>query len=68
MKRYVLSGQLTDMGLNLDPNASERWLTSSPAERPFLGDEFPHLSDDEREFLLSGSTADEWEEDFGGDT
>ena len=67
-KRSVLSGQLNEMDLYLDPNALERWLDSSPAERPFLKDEFPHLSDDEREFLLSGSTSDEWETAFGRDT
>ena len=64
-KRSVLSGELNVMDLYLDPNALERWLTSSRAERPFLRDEFPHLSDDEREFLLSGSTPDEWDKYFG---
>ena len=67
-KRSVLSGHLNEMDLYLDPNALERWLASSPGERPFLKDEFPHLSDDEREFLLSGSTPDEWDRYFGIDT
>lgn len=26
---------------------------------------FPHLSDDEREFIMTGITADEWDEMFG---
>lgn len=60
-KRSVLSGQLNAMELFVDPNALERWLTSSCAERPFLRDALPYLSDDEREFLLSGSTPDEWD-------
>ena len=66
-KRSVLSGQLNEMDLYIDPNALERWLASSRGERPFLKDEFPHLSDDEREFLLSGSTPDEWDKYFGDD-
>ena len=43
-KRSVLSGQLNEMDLYIDPNALERWLAASPGERPFLKDEFPHLS------------------------
>ena len=64
-KRSVLSGKLNVMGICVDPNALERWLDAPRAERPFLRDAFPHLSDDEREFLLSGSTPDEWDRYFG---
>lgn len=67
-KKSILSGQLNEMDIYLDPNALERWLASPRAERPFVRDAFPHLSDDEREFLLSGSTPDEWDRYFGGDT
>ena len=64
-KKSILSGQLNAMDLDLDPNALERWLASPRAERPFLRDAFPNLSDDEREFLMTGSTPEEWERDFG---
>ncbi len=54
------------MDLFVDPKAVELWLESPRAERTFLKEEFPHLSDDdEREFLLSGSTPDEWDKYFG---
>lgn len=66
--RSVLSGKLNEMDLIVDPNALERWLVSPRGERPFLRDAFPNLSDDEREFLLSGSTPDEWDMYFGEDT
>ena len=64
-KRSILSGKPNEMDRFVDPNALDRWLASSPAERPFLKDEFPHLSDDDREFLISGSTPDEWDRYFG---
>lgn len=67
-KRSVLSGKLNVMVICVDPNALERWLASPREERLFLRDEFPHLSADEREFLLSGSTPDEWNKYFGIDT
>lgn len=64
-KRSILSGKLNEMDLYLDPYALEQWLALPRGERPFLKDEFPHLSDDEREFLLSGSTREEWDKYFG---
>ncbi len=67
-KRSVLSGRLNEMDLLIDPTALERWMSSARAERPFLRDKFPHLSADEREFLLSGSTPDEWDRYFGDGT
>lgn len=27
----------------------------------------PHLSDDDREFLMTGITSEEWDKQFGGD-
>ena len=66
-QKSVLSGQLNEMDLDLDPNALEWWLAAPRAERPFLRDAFPNLSDDEREFLLTGSTPEEWERHFGED-
>ena len=62
-KKSKLSRQLNEM--DLDPNALERWLASPRAERPFLRDAFPHLSADEREFFLSGSTPAEWDNYLG---
>ena len=53
------------MVLFVDQDALERWLEAPPGEKRFIQDEFPHLSDDEREFLLTGSTPEEWERYFG---
>ena len=63
--RSLLSGQLNEMVLFVDQDALERWLEARPGQKRFIQDEFPHLSDDEREFLLTGSTPDEWERYFG---
>ena len=65
--RSLLSGQLNEMVLFVDQDALERWLEAPPGEKRFIQDEFPHLSDDEREFLLTGSTPEEWERYFGED-
>lgn len=32
-----------------------------------IQDAFPHLTDSQREFYLTGSTDDEWDEAFGDD-
>ena len=65
--RSRLTGKLNEMVLFVDQDALERWLETPPGERRFVQDEFPHLSDDEREFLLTGSTPDEWDEAFAED-
>ena len=41
------------------------WLAMDPEIRPFVQDAFPSLGADEREFLLTGATPEEWVEAFG---
>ena len=66
--RSLLSGKLNEMVLFVDQDALELWLEAPPGKKRFIQDEFPHLSDDEREFLVTGSTLEEWDEAFGDDT
>lgn len=40
------------------------WLTDDPYTRPKVGDVFPMLDADHREFLLTGCTPQEWTEIF----
>lgn len=60
------SGKENTLDLNITPEAYNAWLTAGP-DSPvrFVQDAFPHLTDDEREFLITGVTATEWQEMFG---
>ena len=41
----------------------QRWQCTSA----LIQDVMPHLSADDREFLMTGITPEEWEEQFGGE-
>ncbi len=56
-----VSGKVRTMELDV----TEAQLTRYNSGRFTLQDCFPNLSADEREFIKSGITADEWEETFG---
>lgn len=47
--------------IDVDEGEYLRW---SSGETGFIQDVFPHLSDDDREFLLTGVTPEEWDEMF----
>lgn len=38
----------------------DAWTTMDSRTRPFVQDFFPELNEDEREFLISGVTPEEW--------
>jgi hypothetical protein len=42
------------------------WSQNASREGKHIQEVFPELSADEREFLMTGSTPEEWEEMFGG--
>jgi hypothetical protein len=49
----------------MDLPVTEEQMTRYSSGRFTLQDCFPNLSADEREFIKSGITAEEWEETFG---
>jgi hypothetical protein len=59
--RSKVSGKIRSMDLNV----TEDQLTRYGTGRFTLQDCFPNLSADEREFIKSGITAEEWEAVFG---
>lgn len=63
-KTSMLSGKENDMVLPLRQGQIEHWLDSGT----LVQDAFPQLSDDAREFLISGITPEEWNATFGSDT
>ena len=56
-----VSGKVRSMELDVTEEQLNRYNTGQVT----LQDCFPNLSPDEREFIKSGITADEWEETFG---
>jgi hypothetical protein len=56
-----VSGKVRSMDLDV----TEEQLLRYQSGRFTIQDCFPNLSPDEREFIKSGITADEWEETFG---
>ena len=62
-KRSVFSGKMHVAKL---PISREQWDTWS-ISRKLIQDELPHLSKEEREFLMSGATPTEWDDAFKED-
>lgn len=66
-RRCNACGQLHTMLLNTDGDKLEKFIMTPRSERPFVQVHFPELNADEREFLISGVTPDEFNELFGDD-
>jgi len=69
MTKFVMRSRFTGKVNSMDipgPAAPIRdWLNESPRTRPHVQVAFPNLSADEREFLLTGCTPEEWDKLFG---
>jgi hypothetical protein len=62
-KRSMLSGKMYIGKFNLTREQFEAWKVSGK----MIQDAMPHLTKDEREFFLSGSTPGEWDAAFKED-
>lgn len=51
----------------VNPKKYDEWVNSPPQTRTHVQYAFPDLSTDDREFLITGITPDEWEKMFGGE-
>ena len=56
----TLSGKTRTLQIEVDPADVQRY-----EEGELIQKAFPYLSDDEREFIITGVTPDEWEATFG---
>ena len=65
-RRSLITGKLHTMAFAVDYTHLVNWLQARAiGERTTLvQDEFPHLNDEEREFLLTGITGQEWNTTF----
>jgi hypothetical protein len=59
-KKSIISGATTSREIDILPEDLKRW----EAGGVLIQSVFPHLSADDREFLMSGITPEEWEEHF----
>ena len=59
-RKSTITGLTHEMNLPITQQEIDRW-----QEGELIQDVFPYLSDDQREFLKTGITAEEWEEAFG---
>tara|TARA_B100001939_G_scaffold330373_1_gene327484 strand:- start:250 stop:450 length:201 start_codon:yes stop_codon:yes gene_type:complete len=60
VRRSPFSGLHHVMDLPVTQEQLDRWQAGELVQNVF-----PHLSADEREFLMTGITPQEWEEEFG---
>jgi hypothetical protein len=61
-KRSPFSGKINSMELPITPDQIDRWQNGE-----LIQNVFPTLSADQREFLMTGITAGEWETTFAKD-
>lgn len=59
-KASALSGNINTREIDCTQEQMENFLNGTKVQ-----DAFPHLSADDREFILSGITPEEWNEVFG---
>ena len=60
IRKSIISGIKRDMDLPVTQEQYDRYKSGW-----YVQDAFPNLSDDEREFIISGVTAEEWSNTFG---
>lgn len=59
-RKSMFSGITRTRAMNVTHNQLAKWKTGT-----LVQDAFPHLSASDCEFLISGTTDEEWEEAFG---
>lgn len=64
-KTSPISGNIYTAEIFMDPMDYEDFVSGKSGR--LIQDIFPYLTADEREFLLTGITVEEWEAQFGGE-
>lgn len=60
-RRSPLSGNENTREIDVPAEKLIAWDNTPRQQRPFVQDFFPELSADDREFILTGITPEEWE-------
>jgi len=61
-RKSPFSGEVNNMDIDVTSEQLEAYHTGTLAQNAF-----PNLTADEREFIMTGITPDEWDETFAGD-
>ena len=59
--RHILTGEMVSKDIDVTDDQLAHW-----DSRELIQNAIPHLSADDREFLLTGMTPDEWDSMFAG--
>ena len=59
-RKSMLTGKTRTLDLNVTPQQLSKWKAGI-----LIQDAMPLLNDDEREFVMTGITAEEWKATFG---
>lgn len=60
-KRSMFSGKIHELDLPITQAQLKDWVNNNR----LIQDAFPDLTSDQREFLMTGTTPEEWKEVFG---
>jgi hypothetical protein len=63
-KRSLISGKISEMNIDVNRDLYVMWESSPVETRPHVQNAFPMLTPDEREFILTGVTPEEWKDLF----
>ncbi len=59
-RRSILTGKVRTRDIPVSEEQFSSW-----KDGVLIQDAMPHLSDEEREFILSGITSQEWDDEYG---
>ena len=62
IRKSPFSGKINSLDLDVTGEQLERWMAGE-----LIQNAMPHLTPDEREFLMTGITSEEWAEAFGSE-
>lgn len=63
-KKSLATGKVHTRNIPAPAAAIGLWMSDSPQDRPHVQTAFPGLSAEDREFLLTGITPEEWDAIF----
>lgn len=58
------TGEMCCLEINVDESKYKNWLATPRSERPLIQNAFPELTANEREFIMTGITPNDWREIF----
>ena len=59
VRKSIVSGKINSMDLDITPKQYSAWVHGAPIQEAM-----PQLNADEREFIMTGITPEEWAETF----